>query len=1653
MPSIPEPLDSIATIVDLPSLSGNFPPIPHREVLRDNIVNTLKNLVNEGVYAAAIEGPEGIGKTTLLSQFVRKAPANALSVFISAANRLSYDPDLIRTDVTVQVYWAITGDILPRNASDPSLLKSYYAQLQRTARQRGSLFYFIVDGVEELEGGDRGALLQQLGDILPVGIPQFRFLFSGDEGIFKSLLNPRLVMKSFPLTQFSAEETRTLFGAESITAETASELNRLCHGLPGRLTGVLRASEKGITPTEFLQDAPTKWPELFEIDWKQVDTRDDALIRILALLAHDDKRHTVADVSMILKISEEEVRIAISKVNFLVVDTSTHDVQFVSSGLRRFAAERLKHKKAGIQKALIKRLLANPFSSESVLQLPEYLEEAAEYPDLLDLLSPDHILQVLERSQTLSRVDDTVKRGFRGAKILGRDADLLRFGIQKSIIADLASAYPWESEVAALVALRHDNEALALANDAVLREDRLQMLATLAHGIWVRGDTVQSELIDQIRLLIDNLDFWSLGRRAGDIASNLTCVSPDLAMTLLKKAKWGNDGYELDRAFAHLTVSALRDLNDERRRYQAIETVVRSRQDPKAKGLLQGVRVLSGRLSPAEVCAHSNEIEEPGARISVLRYWCVLNGSTPEADLVAAHAIQLGLATPSITLNASVVADLSTALAGAPDATRKRQLVGALDGIRATTERLGPRVDYVRLQLSMALAEGGFDLEAAEGRLIELVDYVARIGDLPSRGEAYALFLGTLQLFGPLQRFASGDALQRQCASELESVVLTLAHSTAEQRSALGGIIAGLAFGDIDKALDYTRVVNTESRRDAVLVDVVQALLQRPAAQIEPDSLSKVLGAITNAERRNDALSTIMERLGDEPAFEPGKRRALRPILTMLPNITDSVLACRALVCALKVIGPLDLPEDDSLREQIRKSLRTRWRQIDVGWVQIDAGFGIARDLASVSPDEANAILRDTEALKSDRQIAAHRPAGAYVLCIRLVIRALCGLLPRRLETETDLRALAALIDVIPSYGERAVLWADLCMRAALAGRVDLTERLAEEYLQPAFVHVGEGDSAYRTRVLVYIAPALDRAQPTTCLQSLDTLAQDDRDLALRGIIRFLLSARVPFDPIDASAESAAECKYDTLLQVEKLTDRLETDWMIYASAKDVAQCIQSPKNRYSITIPQREDISWRFMAIANRRLPAARHIAHAGFRIVTLAEALSMRQAKPIEWTTLIGEADALENVADRVYVLQSIALCLPKGMAQQKTQLLAAAREQIGDIPWELDQIERYLGLAEDLQGVDTQAVKELVNRAATVIAGSSDDVREQRRRLVDVAYRVDEAFATKLIDTFDDDEAKRQAQVQVRLLEVRKTITDSEGKPDQEKILPKIRAAEVSRLGLMLMRSLNAGRVQTYHLREIRDYLEMAADQPLNRAFYMLVWYLENAVVRFSQTDQASALIRPMFNACVVGAQLAGQIAGRALVRLKALKRESNELSSSRSLLVTPGSRTEAVRVLATWLERHINDQVKIHDPYFGPDDLSWLQVIRTARPNCSICVLTSRRHQPTLPAGEELDDVYASAWRRAYDQSPPKAEIAIIGGEKSRDSPIHDRWLVSGAAGLRFGTSLNTLGLAKDSEISEMSPDDSEQKSAEMDQYLTREKTEHNGERLRLSRFWL
>jgi len=218
--------------------------------------------------------------------------------------------------------------------------------------------------------------------------------------------------------------------------------------------------------------------------------------------------------------------------------------------------------------------IASPQSEEYVLELSAHLEEAAEFQDLLTLLTPEHILEVLKRGKSLAKVDEAVQRGLRAARRLDKDYELLRFGIQSAVIGEFASSGIWVSEVEALAAQHRDAEAMALANNAILWEDRLQFLSALAVSMWRRGDSVSGDLIAQIKLLIERTDSRSLRRRAQSIATQLICVSPELATAVLEKVKGASsEENDLDNAFFHVSMQAVSGVKDEKRRDELLQNI------------------------------------------------------------------------------------------------------------------------------------------------------------------------------------------------------------------------------------------------------------------------------------------------------------------------------------------------------------------------------------------------------------------------------------------------------------------------------------------------------------------------------------------------------------------------------------------------------------------------------------------------------------------------------------------------------------------------------------------------------------------------------------------------------------------------------------------------------------------------------------------------------------------------------------------------------------------------------------------------------------------------------------------------------------------------------------------------------------------------
>lgn len=674
-----------ATIMDLTVVCQRFPKPPDPEISRENILEAIDTILEGETKIVVIEGAEEIGKTNTLAQFARKHAHNALSLFVSYTSRWAYDPRILRLDLFNQINWVLHKEEVPAAESiEEGLLLTKFFELNRYARNKGQIFYFILDGLDEIPKEDtttRDLIL----NILPFGGEHFRFLLAGDYNQLKSALPSKIASKPQQLAPFTLDDTARYFEGVVKERSAIEEIHQLCRKIPGYLASVRRLLETGASVQQIIDGDLNQPLQIFELEWRQINNADEDLLDLLALLAHDRKKHTLDDALSLLNLSADKANAVLPTLGFVTVDPESREVGFVSEAFRKFAANKLRHLKDKINSILIDDLLKDPNSEAALTYLTTYLEQAGRFEDILTYLSPEHFAKMLESSQSLSPVQQKAGLGVSAAKRLGRNWDLVRLSMQKSALIDLGGAESRRAEIEARVALNDYGAALALAQSVVLKEDRLHLLAIIARKRREQNLPKDPEISTQIKQLYSQIDLKALKRQAADIASELMYSEPKIAIELVEKAT-DTDASEnsLDWALAKLSLAAsaansTQLSSTDAENMEANENISSKIKDPRARRFTATAKLLLKEYSAKEVIAEVEKLEGTTDRLHLLRQWAMNNRERSDAADVVDYALKLAIKTTPFTFNATVLRQLAAPLPFIYDEGKARPLVGIFD--------------------------------------------------------------------------------------------------------------------------------------------------------------------------------------------------------------------------------------------------------------------------------------------------------------------------------------------------------------------------------------------------------------------------------------------------------------------------------------------------------------------------------------------------------------------------------------------------------------------------------------------------------------------------------------------------------------------------------------------------------------------------------------------------------------------------------------------------------------------------------------------------------------------------------------------------------------------------------------------------------------
>jgi hypothetical protein len=358
-------------------------------------------------------------------------------------------------------------------------------------------------------------------------------------------------------------------------------------------------------------------------------------------------------------------------------------------------------------------------------------------------------------------------------------------------------------------------------------------------------------------------------------------------------------------------------------------------------------------------------------------------------------------------------------------------------------------------------------------------------------------------------------------------------------------------------------------------------------------------------------------------------------------------------------------------------------------------------------------------------------------------------------------------------------------------------------------------------------------------------------------------------------------------------------------------------------------------------------------------------------------------------------------------------------------------------------------------TAVDSEGPEFYRKQRKLIDIAYRVDSDLASSLASMADKDEARLEARrnlkQQLNLNKLKNSMIERTKLEDEDAQTNEI---DYSRAAWKLLSSLNSGRIETLNMNEIKDYIVIASKSPITRSYPILAWITENCIRRYSNTDQASTYIRPIFEAIVLGSELSLKIAEKSANSLKRKRPEEKSKKKNIGFVIKPGDRESVLLYIKEWIEENVKDYLIICDPFFGLSELVILRDIKSVKPKCKVYILSSKKHQIQQGIQSPWEESYLNYWRKNIsDQEPPETEFIIIGTISQGETPIHDRWWLTKGSGLRLGSSYNSLGISKMSDISLLDWEEALTREDEINQYIRMSKREHNNERLVYTKFIL
>jgi hypothetical protein len=1563
------------------------PDSPQPLVSRDSVIRYLIDRFSPSRPTVLVVGEHGIGKTTLLNQFVHVVPDACVSYFIGD-DMPSSQPSAFLRDTCEQMRKLLgvkpPPDYVPPDGLIPEFA-ALFSQLAQRARSGGSPIYFVVDGLDLANRYSQGRTIL---DNLPWSPKRNVYLLLASAPCAAIGKLP-VQADEYPLLTFDEGATAEYLG-DLVSRDEAKRVHAISNGLPAYIAEIRLQLLAGTPADSVLDNAGAGLDALFQRKWEKAEADGIAgLSDSLAVIAFSPKPLSQAEWR---DVCGHEVLPEAANAQLVQTSRTTGAVVFDSELFRRFVRTKLEARRATAEELLVRYYLNHPHADKDMTVLPALYSSIGNYDAQKALVTPEYLETMLTRTHDLARVRETISMVAAQARDANDFEGVLRYVLQQALVGEIAARrQSAQDEVAALLALgtaSDMDDALSLCYSAQLPEDRFELFVLAARQLPDEAAALRERVLDDAEDLAQQLSESLPMSRVLTITGSLLDLRPRAAVELIEKQAASRGREFVETALVNLSLGfvetgLLGDL------HAKIE-------DDALRRFLQARTVASSSRNGRDAVDKASELDGVTARILSLKGWCETNRGAPDGALVVAKALEWFTQSedtrPPVSWLTALLASLSDVSpeVARPLAERALLIFPAGSGSEDTA-------DMVDFGLEMARLESLWSFVAGADRILNLFIGLENVQDLDVRALCLARVLDLVTKMDPEDACIG---IQADVKGALRVALDTLLENSAEQFKALRRVLGAIAAFDSAWATSVAGNLNTAERRDEALAEIVTSFFgpERPPADVSV--IAEVAEKIIDRDLvLGPLLVGVLERLAD--GEDPPMGQIAGRIYAIVQSLPDPMDRALCLASLAKWVGS----KNDAIRTAAVNEAAAACGQISSQSAQLDVMLRVCQTLASVNSKIARKLLDHVRAERLKSAAVDTAFDSLYSRVLYLSVEALGNLVRAKGNPTAELERVVRLIERLPSR----IVQLDLLSRAAFAlfraSSTQWADALMKEEVMPRLDDLAtQFDYG---RAMCASAAALAWYDHDELLTRARSLPADPRDRALKLAIRSLITGLISNEDEDGADVFDPTVDKRRIQRAIKILSDMGRDHPLVDCIRVIVTAATKSKE---VNYADKVDFAKELQVIVDARLPDPDNIRHPGYKVVAAFYISSLHASarqKP-DWAGLAAEARSIPNIADRALVCYWGAEWVHDFDRSVSRDLLSDAARIIPRIPDRQDRVDRKLGLASAyLACNDENSATELLRQTLSEGLPSIWETQQLAGRVIDIAARRSPEIAADIassVSSLVDPEFLRRRQDARRLQRQPSSLTIQHGRGavDDPRTL-----AEGAYL---LIASFSSGMGTAQRESVVIRWLDGARAADMREAEPVARWAIQNCGYLSGSPEKH----RAVFEAVLQGARLVWDI-GTFLTTPEGmhLREASGRAALPADLvLVGKGDRPSALARVDNWIRDTSREWLVICDPFFAPQEL---EVLRNVPGDVHVKVLMGKRNIPGLK-GVDLDDfpeAFAKAWREFSDMDPPVVDFLVL-STKSGAFPVHDRYVLTSGGGLSLGTSFNGLGL-RDSKI--------------------------------------